>query len=280
MSIDNKELSRLHELMCNDALEGGLSLDDSVACQRLAERYPQVNTHYYWEALGAADLVLDGSGVEPPPEVSEGWIALSESVGLGRVGEDALDSTVAVWDQGAVNVEQYAAERSLGTVESDEGQVWPWVLLLVLALCAGGFWLYPDVSRALQRNEIFRQWIGTQQPQGEPKSVLLALTGEEAGRVIWDPRLQRGRLEINTRGMTLGVARQAQVWLVDADRGVQRHVPVVLLDPKRTLQTVDFVSPVRVRRYAGLLITSEPEGGSLNPSLTHILANHDGTGAE
>lgn len=280
MSIDNKELSRLHELMCNDALEGGLSLDDSVACQRLAERYPQVNTQYYWEALGAADLVLDGSGVEPPPEVCEGWIALSESVGLGRIGEDALDSTVAVWDQGAVNVEQYATERSLGTAESDEGQVWPWVLLLVLALGAGGFWLYPDVSRALQNNEILRQWIGTQQPQGDPKSVLLALTGEEAGRVIWDPVLQSGRLEINTRGMTIGVARQAQVWLVDADRGVQQHVPVALLDPKRTLQTVDFVSPVRIRRYAGLLITSESEGGSLNPSLTHILANHDGTGAE
>ncbi|MEM6985475.1 MAG: anti-sigma factor [Pseudomonadota bacterium] len=274
MTTDTKELAKLHELMCADALEGGLSLDDSVVCQRLSERYPQVNTHFYWEALGAADLVLDGSGSEPPPEVREGWIALSESVGLKVTGEDSLDSTVAVWDEHAVDVERYAAERSLGQGESQEGRSWPWILLLVVALAGAGYWLYPDVSRALERNETFRQWLGLPQPQGESQPVLLALTGEEAGRVVWDAVLQRGRLEVNTRGMTVAPARQAQVWVVDADRG-QQHVPAALLDLSRALQTVELATPVQIRRYAGILITSEPIGGSLTPSRTHVLASHN-----
>ncbi|MEM9601882.1 MAG: anti-sigma factor [Pseudomonadota bacterium] len=271
MSSDTEELAKLHELMCSDALEGGLSLDESVACQRLSERYPQVNTRFYWEALGAADLVLDGAGSEPPPEVREGWIALSESVGLSVSADERLDSTVAVWDDGAVDVERYAAERSLGATETREGSAWPWVLVLLVALAGAGVWLYPDVSRALQESTVVQQWFGTARPQGEPQPVTLVLTGEEAGRVVWDDALQRGRLEINTQGMTVPPDRQAQVWLVDGDRA-RRHVPAAMLSATRSLQSVDLVAPVRIRQYTGLLITSEPVGGSLSPSLTHTLA--------
>ncbi|MEM7377174.1 MAG: anti-sigma factor [Pseudomonadota bacterium] len=276
MSSDTEELAKLHELMCSDALEGGLSLDESVACQRLAERYPQVNTQFYWEALGAADLVLDGAGAEPPPEVREGWIALSESVGMSVSGDERLDSTVAVWDDGAVDVERYASERSLGATDTREGSAWPWVLVLLLALGGAGAWLYPDVNRALQESAVVQQWFGTARPQGDARTVTLVLTGEEAGRVVWDDALQRGRLEINTQGMTVPPDRQAQVWLVDGDRARQ-HVPAALLNATRSLQSVDLIVPVRIRQYTGLLITSEPVGGSLSPSLTHTLAEFDAT---
>lgn len=272
MSTDTKDLSSLHELMCSDALEGGLSLDESVQCQRLAERYPQVNTQFYWEALAAADLVLDGAGIDPPPEVREGWIALSESVGMATAGEDRLDATVAVWDDQAVDVERYADERSLTAPAEPEGRLWPWIAVLILAIGAAGFWLYPDVSRALERNATLQQWLGTVQPQGDEQPVLISLTGDAAGTMVWDASLQRGRLEVNTRGMTLPLGRQAQVWLVDSDRD-QSFVPVALLDQSRALHSVDISVPVRIQQYAGVVITSEVVGGSLSPSKSHILAS-------
>ncbi len=271
MSTESKELARLHELMCADALEGGLSLDESVACQRLSDRYKQVNTQFYWEALGAADLVLDGSGTAPPPEVREGWIALSESVGMANTSDERLDQTVAVWNDDAVDVEQYAAERSLGNTTPHSARTWPWVVVLLAALVGAGFWLYPDIRNAIERNPSLQQWLGSVRPDGAERPVTLALTGESVGSIIWDSTQQRGRLEVNTRAMTVDSQRQPQVWLIDSDRS-QRHVPVALLSVNRVLQRVDLESPVRIRQYSGVVITSEPLGGSLSPSETHILA--------
>ncbi len=273
MSADSKDLAKLHELMCTDALEGGLSLDESVACQQLTEQYEQVNTQFYWEALGAADLVLDGSSATPPQEVREGWIALSESLGMSVSADDRLDQTVAVWNDNPLDVEQYAEERALsgGQPPQPAARNWPWVVALLLALAGAGFWLYPDVRNAVEREPLFQQWRGTLAPEGVERDVTLALTGEVVGNVVWDADQQRGRIEVNSRAMSFDVERQPQVWLIDSDRS-REHIPVALLSANRVLHTVDLVPPVQIRQFAGVLITSEPLGGSLNPSRTHILA--------
>lgn len=73
-AVASKEMSRLHDLMCVEALEGGLSATQRREYAKLAEGMPEVNTNYYWEALGAADLALYGASLVPPGDARKAWL--------------------------------------------------------------------------------------------------------------------------------------------------------------------------------------------------------------
>lgn len=110
-AVASKEMSRLHDLMCVEALEGGLSAAQRREFARLAESMPEVNTSYYWEALGAADLALYGASLVPPGDARKAWLQdAAERFGWsdaraakplavaepapGQVAADPLDETV------------------------------------------------------------------------------------------------------------------------------------------------------------------------------------------
>ena len=73
-AVASKEMSRLHDLMCVEALEGGLSATQRREFAKLADGMPEVNTSYYWEALGAADLALYGASLVPPGDARKAWL--------------------------------------------------------------------------------------------------------------------------------------------------------------------------------------------------------------
>lgn len=113
-AVASKEMSRLHDLMCVEALEGGLSAAQRREFFKLSESLPEVNTHYYWEALGAADLALYGASLVPPSDARRSWLqdanahfgwSETETPLPGQLREvaepkapeiDPLDETVAV----------------------------------------------------------------------------------------------------------------------------------------------------------------------------------------
>lgn len=70
----SREMGRLHDLMCAEALEGGLNAAQQSEFSQLALHMPEVNTRYYWEALGAADLALYGAALNPPEELQQQWL--------------------------------------------------------------------------------------------------------------------------------------------------------------------------------------------------------------
>ncbi|MGB0864993.1 MAG: hypothetical protein ACPGSC_00705 [Granulosicoccaceae bacterium] len=73
-AVASKEMSRLHDLMCVEALEGGLNAAQRREFDKLADNMPEVNTSYYWEALGAADLALYGASLVPPGDARKAWL--------------------------------------------------------------------------------------------------------------------------------------------------------------------------------------------------------------
>ncbi len=73
-AVASQEMSRLHDLMCVEALEGGLDVMQRREFATLAKNMPEVNVSYYWEALGAADLALYGASLVPPSDARKAWV--------------------------------------------------------------------------------------------------------------------------------------------------------------------------------------------------------------
>lgn len=73
-AVASKEMSRLHDLMCVEALEGGLDVMQRREFATLSKNLPEVNVSYYWEALGAADLALYGASLVPPSDARKAWV--------------------------------------------------------------------------------------------------------------------------------------------------------------------------------------------------------------
>lgn len=143
-AVASKEMSRLHDLMCVEALEGGLSAAQRREFGKLADSMPEVNTSYYWEALGAADLALYGASLVPPGDARKAWLqdagshfGWSEPADLvhekrreptaapavakevsAPVAVDPLDETVAV----GFDIEQNFVDDELDASLSDEAQ--------------------------------------------------------------------------------------------------------------------------------------------------------------
>ncbi len=110
-AVASQEMSRLHDLMCVEALEGGLDVMQRREFSTLAKTMPEVNTSYYWEALGAADLALYGASLVPPSDARKAWLQdASAHFGWSEADEvvappqvapaakitDPLDETIAV----------------------------------------------------------------------------------------------------------------------------------------------------------------------------------------
>ncbi len=142
-AVASKEMSRLHDLMCVEALEGGLDSGQKREFAKLATSMPEVNTNYYWEALGAADLALYGASLVPPGDARKAWlqdasahfgwaepavvqpVQLREPVALPD-RNDPLDETIAV-DFAAEDYRDsgFAGDEGLDTSIDDDDLVDP-----------------------------------------------------------------------------------------------------------------------------------------------------------
>jgi len=323
--VASKEMSRLHDLMCVEALEGGLSTAQRREFYKLAESMPEVNTSYYWEALGAADLALHGASLVPPGDARKAWLQdanahfgwsepqsplagqLREPAPTESVDYDPLDDTVAValnladvdidedaealdaslddelavdyldetvvgWSSSEIDVDQYASDRGLrdsAVLSQGRSNALGWWVLTALALMlAAAFYYKPQIQDAAA------SWglLPVHDLRGEESLVTLQASGASIGGFVWDSARQRGLLSIDAMPASVDTQRQFQVWVVDSGRAAAA-IPVALLRTNLVKHEVSIEPSVLIKKFGGLLISSEPLGGALVPSKGATIAH-------
>jgi len=190
----------------------------------------------------------------------------------GEDGQDPLDQTIGWLDQDSeMDVDQYASDRGIReslVLSKRNGNSTGWIALAILACVAGAAYAFkPQINDFAVSTGL----IADRQLNGVSTLITLNASGASVGEWVWSGAQQRGHLHIEAMPKSVDRERQYQAWVIDNGRA-GAAIPVALLRTNLVVHDISVEPQVLVKEFGGLLISSEPLGGSLVPSRGAVIA--------